>query len=130
VVDATKPTIVAISTSAGRVSPVFDTARQLLLLHVSGGVETGRRIMTLDETDGERRVGRVVETGADALICGAISSLLRVLLDAAGIQVFANTCGPVEEVASAFISGRWTDEAFLMPGCCMRRQRYRGGRPE
>jgi len=63
------------------------------------------------------------------LICGALSQALEALLLAAGLQVVPNTCGPVEEVANAYLSGRLTEGAFLMPGCCRRRRRVRRGRP-
>jgi predicted Fe-Mo cluster-binding NifX family protein len=115
--------IIAIPICAGRISPVFDAARQLLLLEVSEGVEVGRRIMNLGETDGERRARRIAEAGTDVLICGAISSPLRAWLRASRIRVYADTCGPIDEVTGTFISGRWRAESFLMPGC-----RRHGGR--
>jgi len=66
----------------------------------------------------------------DVLICGAISRPLEMMLVSEGMQVIPHTCGPVEDVIRAYVSGRLTDQAYLMPGCCgqRRRTRARGGR--
>jgi predicted Fe-Mo cluster-binding NifX family protein len=62
------------------------------------------------------------------LICGAISRPLEAMLLSAGVEVIPQTCGPVEEVLKAFMSGKLTEKAFLMPGCCGRRRRFHDGR--
>ncbi len=112
---------IAISISAGRISPVFDSSRALLLLDLSDGAEVGRQVIRMEEINVERRARRLAELGVSVLICGAITSSLDAWLSAYGVQVQANTCGPEEAVASTFLSGRWTEESFLMPGCCRRR---------
>jgi len=118
----------------GRVSPVFDVARNLLLVEVQDGSEQGRRRVHLAERETGPRANCVVGLGVDVLVCGAISWPLEMLLGAAGIRVISQTCGDVEQVLSAFIADGLNPNAFLMPGCCRRRQqfhaqRWGGGRP-
>jgi len=106
---------------------VFDEARCLLVVGIEGGDEASRREERIDETDLARRALRVAELGVDVLICGAISWPLEASLASAGVRVISQTCGPVEDVLKAFVSGGLTDGAFLMPGCCGRRRRRRHG---
>ena len=116
---------VGVATWAGRVSPVFDVAKRLLVVDVAGRTEVGRKETGIEETQLVLRAKRVAELGVNVLICGAISRPLEALLAWAGVRVIPRTCGAVEEVLRAFLAGQLTDEAFLMPGCCGRRRRAR-----
>ena len=118
---------VAVPTHNGRVSPVFDVARRLLVVGMENGGEVGRQEERIDETDLARRAMYVADLAVDVLICGAISRPLEASLISAGVRVIPQTCGPVEDVLKAFLSGRLTHEAFLMPGCGGRRRRRRRG---
>jgi len=124
---------VAIPTWDARVSPVFDVARRLLVVDIEGDVEVSREETGLEKTQVVPRARRVAELGVDVLICGAVSRPLEAMLVSAGVRVVPQTCGPVEDVLRAFVSGQLADNAFLMPGCCGRRRRFRGrhrrGRP-
>jgi predicted Fe-Mo cluster-binding NifX family protein len=120
---------VAIPISDGRISPVFDTARRLVLVDVEDGREFGRTEKVVEEPEMGPRVRRVAELGVDVLICGAISRPLEAMLLSAGVEVVPQTCGQAEEILQAFVSGQFTEQAFLMPGCCGDRRRLRGGRP-
>ncbi|MCK4306350.1 MAG: NifB/NifX family molybdenum-iron cluster-binding protein [Candidatus Eisenbacteria sp.] len=117
---------VVIPTFKGRISPVFDVARHLVLVDVEGGKELGRREARFENTGLVERSKRLAELGAHVLICGAISRPLEAILTSAGVWVIPNTCGLVEEVLRAFLSGQLTQQAFLMPGCRGQRRRYRG----
>ena len=119
---------VAIPISDGRISPVFDAARRLVLVDVESGREFRRTAKVLEEPELAPRARRVAELGVDVLICGAISRPLEAMLLSAGVEVVPQTCGEAEDVLRAFMSGRLTEQAFLMPGCCGGRRRFRGGR--
>ena len=119
---------VAIPISDGRISPVFDAARRLLLVDIENGREVWRTEQIVGEPELGPRARRVAELGADVLICGAISRPLEAMLLSAGVEVVPQTCGPVEDVLEAFMSGRLTEQAFVMPGCCGRRRRFHAGR--
>jgi len=119
---------VAIPISNGRISPVFDAARRLLLVDVENRREIGRTEKVVEEPEMAPRARRVAELGVDVLICGAISRPLEAMLLSAGVEVVPQTCGQGEEVIRAFLSGQLTEQAFLIPGCCGRRRRSRAGR--
>ncbi len=119
---------IAIPIADDRISPVLDVAQRLLVIDADGGIERQRTELPIDPKALEARAQRVAEIGADVLICGAISRPLQWLLIAAGVEVIPQTCGQVEEVLEAFLAGRLVGDAFVMPGCCGRRRRFRGGR--
>ncbi len=117
---------IAIPQWQGRVSPVFDVAGSLLVAEVSEGVEVSREQVVLTASDPQRRAEQVVQTGAQVLICGAISWPLESALTAAGLVLYPQVCGAVEDVLEAFRKGKLDEATFIMPGCCGRRQRMRG----
>ena len=118
---------VAMPVWSDRISPVFDVAQRLLVVELDGGSEQGREEMPLTETDPFRRTAALGRANVNVLICGGISRPLEQMLVASGVEVIAQTCGPVEAVLGAFQSGELSQPRFLMPGCCGRR-RFRGGR--
>lgn len=124
---------VAIPVWEGRISPVFDVARRVLVVELADGVEAAREDMSLQAATLPGRAKFLAELGVELLICGAISRPLEEMLAAADVQVIPHTCGPVEEVLRAFLSGQLTQQAFLMPGCRGGRRRFRArcrrGRP-
>jgi predicted Fe-Mo cluster-binding NifX family protein len=99
-----------------------------MLVDIDSGREVRRAEKDLEEPALAPRARRVAELGADVLICGAISRPLEAMLVSAGVEVVPQTCGQAEDVLRAFMSGQLTERAFLMPGCCGRRRRFRGGR--
>ena len=123
---------VAVPRWTGRVSPVFDVAKRLLVVEIERGIEVSRNEARIEERELLSRAKHVAQLGVNVLICGAISLPLEAMLASAGVRVIPHTCGPVEHVLRAFVSGSLTDQAFLMPGCCGRgrqlRHRHRRGR--
>ena len=109
-----------------RISPVFDTARKLLVVTHENGKEKDRMEYDLAEFDFFYRVNRLLVLQVDVLICGAISKPLKDELTTRKIKVISHICGFVEEVFQAFCTDQITEERFIMPGCCGKRQfRYR-----
>jgi hypothetical protein len=82
---------VAIPFFGGRISPVFDTARRLLLVDIEDGREVWRTEQIVEEPELGPRARRVAELGADVLICGAISWPLEVMLLSARVEVIPQT---------------------------------------
>jgi predicted Fe-Mo cluster-binding NifX family protein len=111
----------------GRVSPVFDVAGSLLLIDVDRSGEISRQDIALSEDTSWGRAKHVADLHVDMLICGAVSRPLELALVSAGIQVFPQTCGDVEQVLAAYATGKLRQESFLMPGCHGRRRRFRRG---
>lgn len=110
---------------------MYDVAGNLLLVDFEGGIEQGRRNVVFKGDAFRVRVEQLAESGADVLICGAISWPLETALRTARVKVIPQTCGEIETVLEAFIRGRLPNHDFLMPGCSGRlqaaRMRRRGG---
>ena len=119
---------VAIATWNGRISPVFDVARQVLLLEVENGVVMARREETLPGTELKVQVQRLAELAPQTLICGAISKTLAALLEGENIRVIPFIAGAVEEVLAAWLAGTLPDPVWSMPGCCGRGHQCHGHR--
>lgn len=119
--------IVALAEWKGRVSPVFDVSRHILVLAIRDGVIVERREEYLDEEEPLGKAKRLASMEIDHLICGAISRPLAGLLSAYGIRTITFVAGDVEEVIKAFLSGLLPDPAMAMPGCCGRNNRFRAG---
>ena len=119
---------VALATWNGRISPVFDVARQVLLLDIDEGREHARREETLPGTDAQVQADRLAALGPHVLICGAISQAMAAMLAAKGVEVIPFTAGPVEQVLAAWLAGGLPAPAWSMPGCCGRKWHWRGGR--
>jgi predicted Fe-Mo cluster-binding NifX family protein len=100
------------------VSPVFDTAARVMVLHYEDSRETSRVETFLDGQDLYSRCHRLEALGVDVLICGAISKCYYMMLcKSAGIRVIPWVSGSCEDVLKAYIAGTLRDSRFLMPGC-------------
>ena len=122
---------VAIPVWKERVSPVFDTARSVLVVVVEIRTEVTRSLIELRKGSLHDRVEALTDNGVNVLLCGAISRPLYDMLETAGIEVTPFLSGPTERVLEAFMEERISDPRFLMPGCCgktRRRKRERRNR--
>jgi predicted Fe-Mo cluster-binding NifX family protein len=119
---------VAITIWDNRVSPVFDTARELLVAQVDGRQLLDRRQENLGHPAPGLRVDRMRELNVDTLICGAISRPLAEMLAAAGIRVIPFVAGDADEVLAAYLNGELPAPSFAMPGCRCGQGRHFHGR--
>jgi predicted Fe-Mo cluster-binding NifX family protein len=119
---------VALATWNGRISPVFDVARQVLMLDVEDNRVVARHEESLPGTDPRDQAGRLAALAPHTLICGAISQPLAGFLAVMNIRIIPFTAGAVEEVIAAWLAGALPNPALAMPGCSGRgRGRGRGG---
>jgi predicted Fe-Mo cluster-binding NifX family protein len=117
----------AIPTRSDRISPVFDSAGQILLINLEEGKELSRCVAPLPEDSLAGRATRLKELAVAVLICGGISRTLRQMIEAVGIRVYPWTAGNVEEVLEAYRQGKLDEAEWLMPGCGDRERRAVGG---
>ena len=108
----------------GRISPVFDTARTIILADCQKGKELGRSTEQLNELVMPVRVRRITGLGVNVLLCGAISRPLAGMLASAGISVIPFLSGEIDNVLSGYLNGELAAPQFLMPGCRGRRGRF------
>jgi len=118
---------VVLTTWNGRVSPVLDVARQVLVLEVEDGRVITRHAETLPGTDPQAQARRLAVLAPALLICGAISQPMAALLAGTGIKVIAFIAGDVDQVLGALLLGTLPNPAFCMPGCGGRRRCQHGG---
>jgi predicted Fe-Mo cluster-binding NifX family protein len=101
-----------------RVSPVFDTARRLIVCEVEQKTEVGRQQVEMGlEAFPAHRVNRLTELHVNVLICGAISRALASGISTTGIALIPWVAGPVEEVLQAYLAGYLSEPRWHMPGC-------------
>ena len=120
---------VAVPDWKGRISPVFDVARQLLVVDFGGGRELQRSAERLEPTLLPLRVDGLARLGVNVLLCGGISAPLLRMLEARSIRVIPGVSGDVDQVLQGYLAGQLTDDRFAMPGWRgPGGRRYRGGR--
>jgi predicted Fe-Mo cluster-binding NifX family protein len=107
---------IAIPVWEGRVSPVLDVAKNLLLVEMDAGHEVSRNSERFDPCLLPQRARRFSELGVNVVICGAISRPLSDMLLASGIRVFSCIIGEVEDVLRSHLDDGVTDPSFFMPG--------------
>jgi predicted Fe-Mo cluster-binding NifX family protein len=117
---------VAIPHWQGRVSPVFDMARSVLLIDIDNGQDQRREERKLTRTDSLARAAEFLKLGSEVLICGGISAPLEAALASSGVEVIGFVCGPVEEVLAAYLNGKLANRVFSMPGAHRRRRCFGG----
>lgn len=111
----------------GRISPVFDAAKHLLVLEVENGQVVSRLEHGMGTDEPLQKAARLTELGIEALVCGAVSRPLAETIAARGIRLIPFVAGGTEEVLAAFLAGALPNPDMAMPGCCGRRMRHRGG---
>ena len=120
---------IAVPDWKGRVSPVFDVARQVLVVDLDTGRESGRTIQSLVHTLLPLKADELARQGVNVLLCGGISAPLLRMLQARGIQVIPGISGDVGQVLRGYLAGRLTDSRFALPGWRgPGGRRHRGGR--
>jgi predicted Fe-Mo cluster-binding NifX family protein len=124
---STTATRVAIPVHNGRISPVFEVARRLLIAEVGDGGIRSREEVNVDDIYPPRRAEKLKSLDVDVLLCGAISRHMAVMLSSSKVEVTPFLSGSVDEVLNAFVSGSLDRGRFAMPGCRIRRRRMGGG---
>jgi predicted Fe-Mo cluster-binding NifX family protein len=108
---------VALTAWEDRISPVFDSAKTLLIAEIENAEIVARRYAPINPESifGLGKMLRDLEI--DILICGAISRTPSDIIEAGGITLISFIGGDVEEVLECFAKGERIVPAFLMPGC-------------
>ena len=112
-----------------RIAPVFDTARNILVVDTESGRIVRETRDFLPENFPVPKVLRLLDLGVQVLVCGAVSRPMHELVSAYGIQVVPFVAGGLREVVDAWLNGRLMRDTFSMPGCRRRgRHGFRGRR--
>ena len=119
---------VGLSVWEGRISPVFDVSREVLLLTIENGVALSRRNENIEAGTPAAKIERLLALGIDTLVCGAISGPLQQELGTRGVRIIAFIAGEIDEVVAGLLAGKLPSETLSMPGCGWRHGRFHGGR--
>lgn len=101
----------------GRVSPVFDVAKEAVLLEVHNGCITSEKNLAMICETNMERVEFVLDLRIDAVICGAVSRSVEMSLIEKGVTVHSFVSGEIREVICGFIENSLSGLKFAMPGC-------------
>lgn len=122
------PTRIALAVWNGRISPVFDVARRVLIVDIAAGEVTGSQEADMPDEDFAGKAVTLAGLGVETLICGAISRACSGVLEAHGIRPIGFVAGEIESVLAAYLQGRLDRRAYRMPGCECRCPRGRNRR--
>ncbi|MFH1570973.1 MAG: hypothetical protein ABIL09_23465 [Gemmatimonadota bacterium] len=107
---------VALPVWEGRLSPVLDVARQLLVVRLEAGAEAGRHLCHVHGLAPRRWPALLSDLGVDVLICGAVSDALSAALTRGGTSLMPWVQGEIDAVLRAYLSGELDDPRFAVPG--------------
>lgn len=99
------------------ISPVADSARQLLVVEVENRTIRGKRTEWLNTDSLFYSARRLADLEVKIFICGAISGFFASLLEGYGIRLIPFICGEAEEVLDAYLEDSLPSPRFLMTGC-------------
>ncbi|NTV44968.1 MAG: dinitrogenase iron-molybdenum cofactor biosynthesis protein [Chlorobiales bacterium] len=112
----------------GRIAPVFDVAREVLLIEAGGGNGFSERTLILPMGTVMQKLTLLAEHGVTTLVCGALSREGKFVAEAYSIKTWSFVAGAVPEVVQAWRDGLLGGQEFSMPGCCRghsHRKRFR-----
>jgi predicted Fe-Mo cluster-binding NifX family protein len=124
--------IIALAVWGELISPVFDSAKMVVIADIEDGKIVSTRTESLGPELPYSRASRLSGWGAQVLICGAISSEFARMLEVSDILVVGFVSGNARHVLDAYLKGTLIRSVYAMPGCGRgpgpRRRRFRGGR--
>jgi len=108
---------VALTIWENRISPLFDSARMLLIVDIFDSMTTNRHYQTFSCESPFSRAATLSNLDVTILICGAISDPFAKTIESNGIRIIPFIAGAVDEVLDAYLRGELSDSKFQMPGC-------------
>lgn len=112
---------IALPTFGDRVSPRFDCAQAFLVVTIEDGKPSKRQEVAADGWAPYERINRLVELGADAVVCGGIDCWSAESLRSAGIVLYGWVNGTIDEALNALCQGKLSAKALIIAdGRCRR----------
>ena len=108
---------VALTVWEGRISPLFDVTRMLLIADIDNHEISQKHFEPFDFNSAFFRAEKLHDLGVKVLICGGISGFFDSIIEEKGIQIIPFAAGAVNEVLEAYVNGNLFTEKFRMPGC-------------
>jgi predicted Fe-Mo cluster-binding NifX family protein len=108
---------IAVTVWGQRVSPVFDSARTLLIVEIDGDILGDASRLAFDPQRPLELLQMLRSQQVMLIICGAVSEEPASMLEAAGIELIPFIAGDVRLVLEKFLQGQPFGSEFRMPGC-------------
>ena len=105
-----------------RIAPVFDVAREMLIIETESGKIISKEVLISSKEFPANKIMELADLRVDVVICGAISNQASYLIASHDIKCFSFIAGNLEDIIQSWLSGNFTFDCFAMPGC-----RRRGG---
>jgi len=107
---------IAVPIFKSRISPVFDTCTRMLVIDCDKGKEIQRHEVYLDKLSLYERQRILAGLNVNVFICGGITDTFQKMIKTPDNRFITGRTGRVEEVLSAFISGKIHTKNFQTPG--------------
>ena len=121
---------VAFTAWEDRISPVFDSARKLLIADIENERIIGRQYEPFSPQP-VFRLGDILKAlEVKVLICGAISQTPSIIIEASGVKLISFVGGKIEDILESYAKGIRIVPEFSMPGCGRQYRRKRRRRNE
>lgn len=101
---------IAIPVFGANISPRFDCASSVLMVDVTDGAVTGRRMEAVEPFLRRHQLDVLRRKGVEVLLCGGIRRCDYFWLVRSGITVHAGLVGEVEELITAYLQGKIQSE--------------------
>jgi predicted Fe-Mo cluster-binding NifX family protein len=108
---------IAVTVWEHRISPVFDSARTLLIAEIKDKRLVSSSYLAFDFDRPLDLVRMLRAEKVRVIICGAIAEGPANMLLAAGFELISFIAGDVRRVLETFVMGDSLGEDFKMPGC-------------
>ncbi len=113
---------IALTFWENRISPVFDSAKLLLIAEVEKEKEVNSQYVQFNPESPLLFVEMLNRMDVEVLICGAISEVPAAMLEASGIKLIPFISGNAEEILKLFAKKHPLIPKYLMPGCGRKRR--------
>ena len=107
---------VGITAWGNRISPVFDSAKTLLVAEIKDSQVVDIQVRSIQPLMFDRFLSLLEGLGVEVLICGALCRGHAARLAASNIQLISFITGEVESVLEHYAAEKVLDQ-FVMPGC-------------
>lgn len=107
----------ALTIWGNRISPVFDSARKLLIVEVKNTKVVKRQYESINFETASGLTQILSDLKINVLICGAISREFSNVIETSAIKLIPFITGNVDAVLESYIKNNRVIAEFFMPGC-------------
>ena len=108
---------VAFTAWEDRVSPVFDSARKLLIADIENEQIVGKQYEPFNPQPVSRLGDMLKALEIEVFICGAISQTPSIIIEASGVKLISFIGGKIDDILESYAKDIRIVPEFSMPGC-------------